>query len=153
MTKNELKAYQTWKAQRQRCNNKNATSYQYWGGKGIKVEYGSREFVHWFLLELKKFKGKDPVVSRLDHSKNYCFSNVRLETRVDNSIDSHKRNIHKIVKTVFARKIGNKSWIKFSSIREASMFTGVEETNISRRSSGVYRSLHEKSGYEFKRSI
>lgn len=86
-----LRAYKTWQTQRQRCNNPNATSYEFWGAKGIQVEYSSREFIGWYLENISNKKFKSPVVSRIDHSKNYSLENVRMEERSENSKESTAR--------------------------------------------------------------
>lgn len=73
------KAYKSWCDQRQRCTNPNDPRYQWWGGKGIQVEYTSDEFVRWWVEEEKR-KGpfKRANCSRIDHTKNYSLDNIEL---------------------------------------------------------------------------
>ena len=80
------KAYQSWVDQRARCNNPNIDCYKYYGAKGIQVKYSSREFVGWWLEELKSFKGKKPTVSRINHDGHYEFGNIKLEDHFDNCV-------------------------------------------------------------------
>lgn len=74
-----LKAYQSYKNQKPRCSNKNVRSFRDYGAKKIKVEYSCREFIAWYLRELKKKTYKDPVIGRIDHSKNYDFDNIMID--------------------------------------------------------------------------
>ena len=82
---------ETYKNQKTRCLNKNVRSYRDYGAKGIKVEYSCREFVGWYLYQLMNKDFKDPVVSRIDHSMNYKFSNIRLDERSNNSKEAMQR--------------------------------------------------------------
>lgn len=49
--------------------------------------YDRRDFVSWWLFHIKAFKGKQPSISRLDHTKDYSFSNIRLEEKKENSCE------------------------------------------------------------------
>jgi len=80
------------RGQRHRCNNPNASDYKYYGGKGVKVIYTSKQFYAWFkkhrtLISL----GIKVNVDRINHSKNYSLSNVRLIPKIDNVIESNQR--------------------------------------------------------------
>lgn len=86
-SKKVTRAYRCFQDQVSRCYNTNHESYRYYGGKGIRVRYSSRDFVSWWLHEYKSFKGKRPTISRVNHSKDYCFANIRLE---DHSLNCTK---------------------------------------------------------------
>ena len=84
------------RGQRQRCNNPNASDFQHYGGKGVKVCYDSKEFFNWFKKHRKKIPLNIKVnVDRIDHDGNYCFSNIRLITKRQNVIESNKRRSRK----------------------------------------------------------
>jgi len=92
-------AFMSLKAQRQRCNNPKAYDYKWYGGKGIRVTYPTREFIGWFLEESKKFKREDKLsIDRLNHNKHYTFGNIQLVTRSENSREMARR--HKSVAIV-----------------------------------------------------
>ncbi len=55
-------------------------------------EMSVREFVGWWLNEMKTFKGKTPSVSRLDHSKGYSWDNFIIEELIDNIREAAQRN-------------------------------------------------------------
>lgn len=78
-------------AQRQRCSNKNNNSYKTYGAKGIRVEYGPREFIGWWLAEYKKKKWHMASVGRIDHSKNYSFDNIEMVEQADNALEMYER--------------------------------------------------------------
>jgi hypothetical protein len=81
MTKWVRKAHQSWSQQRQRAKSQPWT-----------CDYTSREFIGWWLREMKKKpKWKCPTVSRKDHNKGYCFSNIRLEEKRDNIKERNSR--------------------------------------------------------------
>ncbi len=78
--------------QRQRCSWKKDPSNKYY--INICVEYSLREYVSWWLFKLKSYpegwetpknRGLRPSCGRIDHNKNYCFENIRLESRRANT--------------------------------------------------------------------
>ncbi len=81
----QRKAYQVWFSQRDRCSSQKHASYKYYGAKGIKVKYGSREFMDWWVAEYEKCNYKKPSVGRIDHSKDYEFGNIEMLERGDNT--------------------------------------------------------------------
>lgn len=84
-------AYSSWKNQRNRCYNKKRKDYKYYGLRGVRVLYSSREFVGWWLEQIEKKFIKDPTIDRIDHSKDYCFQNIRMITRSENSKERYDR--------------------------------------------------------------
>ncbi len=86
------RAHQVFYDQKARCYNKKHKWYKYWGGKGIDQEYTCREFVSWWVFNLKTFKGKWPTVGRIDHSKNYSFDNIIMQDMSENCKESAARN-------------------------------------------------------------
>lgn len=83
--------YNVWSHQKERCNRVKHKSYKFYGAKGIRVEYSSREFVTWYLEQIKKFKGDKPSVGRIDHSKNYSLDNIEMVTCSENSKEMIRR--------------------------------------------------------------
>lgn len=47
-------------------------------------EMSSREFINWWLVEIKKFKGYRPTVGRKDHSRGYSWSNIEIQSMREN---------------------------------------------------------------------
>lgn len=81
----ERKAYRVWSSQRERCSSDKHPSYKYYGGKGVRVKYGSRDFISWFVNEIKNKNPISPSVGRIDHSKDYEFGNIEMVERGDNT--------------------------------------------------------------------
>lgn len=77
--------YNIWGIMKQRCNNPNASSYSYYGGKGIKVckewANNSRNFIEWSLSHGYR---DDLEIDRIDCSKDYCPENCRWVTKTEN---------------------------------------------------------------------
>lgn len=129
MTKKARQAYGSWKAQRERCYNKNCPKYKYSGAKGIKVKYSSREFVTWWLKELGNNDFKDPTCGRINHSKDYTFGNIRIEERVDNTKERNSRRRYARSKRVLCTDESGYV-VLYYSIGAAAKFTGVSKTSI-----------------------
>lgn len=156
MNKKAKMAYKSWISQRQRCYNKNNHGYKYYGFKGIRVLYSSREFIAWWINQQTKLNLKDPTTSRINHSDHYRFGNIRLETRSDNSKERIERcGPLKRARPVTQFKYPEMKLIRsFKSIQEASIFTGKNYMGIrdmcnGKNAAGVpYRKT--KDGFTFR---
>lgn len=136
MSKVEKKAFSTWTNQVNRCYRPNSVGYNHYGGKGIKVTYSAREFIGWYLEKISYFFGDKPQVGRIDHEKNYCFENIEIISKSENSREMLFRTGNKPNK---ARqkcvKVLDKSGVlvkKFDCISEAAVFLGVWASTVSR---------------------
>jgi hypothetical protein len=79
--------YRRYTAMRNRCNNKNAADFKYYGGKGICVEWGSFADFHAdmfdsFVGHAKKYGLQNTTLDRIEISKNYSLENCRWATRL-----------------------------------------------------------------------
>lgn len=151
--KNVLKAYNAWGNQFSRCCVKNSRSYKTYGLKGIKVEYSRRQLIYWFLNELKFTNIKNPVIGRIDHSKNYCFENIKLEDKSGNS----KERINRLgtpfkKRSVKILDINGKFIAMAKSFREAARIANVSCSTAHRILKGQitkprkYNFLYENGG-------
>lgn len=71
--------YRVWQNMKQRCYNTNATGYEHWGGRGIKVCDKWKNSFTEFLKDMgEKPKGKS--LDRIDFNGNYELSNCRWAT-------------------------------------------------------------------------
>jgi len=103
MDKIPLRAYVSWLNQYQRCYNKKHHAYKWYGAKGIEREWGSAEFVGWYVDQLlSRDSWSSPVVSRFGDKGNYRKGNCSVRERSENASlhisDNHKKIISKIGK-------------------------------------------------------
>lgn len=91
LNKVQKKAYSAYTGQWNRCNNPNASDYQYYGGRGIKVKYSRIEFMKWYVEKLNEYPGTEPTISRTDHDGDYCFENIKVESFTENRSERWKR--------------------------------------------------------------
>jgi hypothetical protein len=88
--------YQVWVGIKQRCYNKNAFGYKYWGERGIKIcdEWveDPKCFINW---ALNNGWEKGLEIDRIDNDKGYFSNNVRFVTHQKNMCNQrllHKNN-------------------------------------------------------------
>jgi hypothetical protein len=82
---------------RQRCNNPNCISYQYYGGRGIK-NYLTKEDIKFLWFRDKAFKMKHPHIHRKNVDKNYTKFNCKFIEKIDHEIIHLKLRLkHKII--------------------------------------------------------
>ncbi len=123
MSKDARQGYVSWANQRAKCYNSKDPCFKWYGDKGIEVLYNSRDFVSWWLHNLSLKSWKDPTVGRIDHDGNYCFANIVMEERTDNSMERFERHgiIHDCSQEIIQRDFKTKTPIRsFKSIDHAS---------------------------------
>lgn len=114
---------------KQRCDDKNADNYKYYGGKGILCEYIS--FADFFYSEFKKFLkgyekyGKNVSPDRINVFENYSESNVRW---IDFAKQAQNKENTKIIIGISPE---NKRY-EFVSIREFSKIHNIDRRYISK---------------------
>lgn len=103
------KLYRRWRSMRNRCNDKNSTSYKDYGGRGIFVckEWNESylEFKKWSLSHGYK---EDLTIERIDNDGPYSPENCRFATRKEqahNRRDTRLITIGKVTKPA-------KEWVK-----------------------------------------
>jgi len=93
----EHKLYQCWKNMKSRCSRPNHTSYQSYGGRGIKVcakwSNSYKAFERWALDN-----GYDDNLNldRIDNNKGYGPNNCQWLTKSENTIKAHRNLGHNI---------------------------------------------------------
>jgi uncharacterized protein YkuJ len=134
-------AHRKWRMQRSRCNNPKVTHYENYGGKGIRVEYTSRQFIAWYIEKMKTYVGDHsrPSVGRINHEKNYNFSNIELISVAANSRERMARlgspNPARAI-VIIDKKTGERLAIA-NATREAAYLTGFSQVQVARLCRGV----------------
>ncbi len=72
--------YSSWCAMKNRCNNKNATHYERYGGRGITYNPTWNDF-NVFLNDMGLKPDSSMELERINNDKHYCKENCRWATR------------------------------------------------------------------------
>lgn len=97
-------------------------------------EMSVREFIGWWLEQMKTYSGKKPSVSRIDHSKGYSWDNFIIEELSENTRECAKRiRLHdKTKRRVFVYRKDNGALTgSFSSATSAASFFGINHCHLS----------------------
>jgi len=73
-----------------RCDNKKATQYKNYGGRGIKCLITVQELKMLYFRD-KAFAMKKPSIDRINNDGNYCLENCRYVEQSKNSAERNKR--------------------------------------------------------------
>lgn len=138
------KAYYSWTGQMAKCSNPKNALYKYYGAKGIKVKYSSREFIGWWLERSKeRTHWKKRNCGRLDHDKDYSFDNITLQESSENIAERNTRVSSKKVAVFFYGKY----LCSFKSVKDVAQAFKTDKTYISKRCRGVV--ISDLNGYNF----
>lgn len=91
--KNNPKLYNSWRAMKYRCNNPNASDYKYYGGKGIKITPEWDSFKGFAAFAVASGYEEGLTIDRVDPTKDYCPSNCRWISRVENVTRSNRSRL------------------------------------------------------------
>ena len=87
------KLYTTWSMMKSRCNNQNATRYECYGGRGIKVcDEWMNDFKTFYnyVSKLPHFNEPGYTLDRINNDGNYEPGNVRWATRKEQNINRRR---------------------------------------------------------------
>lgn len=130
-------------------------AYEAFGGlkarsKKLKLprpEIAAREFIAWWLDELKSFKGTRATCGRIDHSKGYSWENIEMQDMAENSREMARRTLaNKREQSVHGKKVfvfvknTNMMTGIFPSIRTAASFFKISQRQVQFLVRGKYKS-------------
>lgn len=80
--KSNSSEYRIWTAMKQRCNNPRAYSFNYYGGRGIKIcdSWAARDGFTAFIKDMGEKPTKEHTLDRVNNDGNYEPSNCRWAT-------------------------------------------------------------------------
>lgn len=89
--------YQTWDGIKKRCYQKNATGYNNYGARGIKMCNEWKESFWNFVKDMGKKPFKACSIERLDNNENYCKDNCTWASSKEQS-ENKRNNIYIVYK-------------------------------------------------------
>lgn len=92
----ELKLYKKFAAMKSRCESPDTKDYQFYGARGISVEFSDfKEFVSYMLSEFSEKDLATYEIDRIDNNGSYSAGNIRLVSHRENC--SNTRKVTKIL--------------------------------------------------------
>ena len=88
--KSDTRIYSIWKDMRKRCNNKNATNYSNYGGRGIKVCTEWDNFEEFYNWSMDNGYNENLSIDRIDFNGDYEPNNCRWTTSVRQNRNTRK---------------------------------------------------------------
>lgn len=82
----KTRLYNTWANMKQRCNNPNNKSYEYYGGRGIIICKEWCDFINFYNWAINNGYADNLSIDRIDVNGNYCPENCRF---VDSTTQSN----------------------------------------------------------------
>lgn len=106
------RVYTTWISMNQRCYNPKASSYEYYGARGITVCRAWRESFVAFYRDMGEPPTSQHSIGRRDSNQGYSLSNCRWETPIEQN-RNYSRN-HRV--TAFGKTLCLEEWAEHLNI-------------------------------------
>lgn len=128
----KTRLYKTWESMRQRCNNKNSSGYNSYGGRGIRVcdewsDFGSfRDWAYANGYDDTAPKGRC-TLDRIDNDGDYEPSNCRWvdsKTQAQNRSATHKYEYNGEILSI--RELSDKTGVNYSLLYRRIIVDGID---------------------------
>jgi hypothetical protein len=116
----------TWKRMRKRCSNPNATQFQDYGGRGIKVCERWKKFEN-FLADMGTRPGIGYSIDRIDVNGNYCPENCRWATAKEQANNTRRNRIL----VAFGKEMTLKQWAETTGLPDYCIRLRIDRYNWS----------------------
>ena len=162
----DYECYVSIRQAKQRCENKNATSFERYGGRGIKFLFSSQKEA-FFILKKSYYSARRkhclqrPAINRIDNDGHYEVGNIQWIPTSENTRQMHRDNRHNTRMKVSMKKNANNAAISrkkkvmcvttgvlFNSAREAAKKTNATFQHISACCLNKRKSAGKTSGGE-----
>lgn len=137
------KAYGTWSSMRTRCNNEKSAEYRWYGAKGVKVCERWKDY-ETFLADMGH-PDPDLELDRIDPTGNYCPSNCRWVTRIEQM--QNLRNTLWI--TAHGFTLTTTQWSARTGIKKKTIYDRVARYGWSHEDAVTYKA--DKRGWDHRR--
>jgi hypothetical protein len=143
------KLYKIWRALKSRCDNKNHSKYEYYGGKGIRYSLkwsnyvGFKEDMNLRFIKYSRLYGEENIsIERIDSNKNYTKNNCTFTHKYNQNGNTKK------TKWFIATNLKTGEQIKAKNIRKFAREHNLPHRKITRILSGVTKK--SKINWSFK---
>jgi hypothetical protein len=135
--------YKHWKSGRQRCNDKKASNYKYYGAKGIQFLLIQEEVKKlWF--ESCSWRFKEAQLSRKNHNKDYTYNNCYF---LEKKVNVSERNNRVLSKPIYQLDLNENILVEWPSIQCAFDKLNINKCHIN---ACALNRLHCKTAGGFK---
>jgi len=111
------KLYKIWANMKSRCNNPNASHYEYYGGKGIKICEEWHDFKAFQIWAANNGYSDGLTIDRIDNDKDYCPDNCRWITkRQQASNKSNNQKVSYLGKTMTIAEWSNETKLSYYAL-------------------------------------
>lgn len=114
--------YSTWCNIKNRCYNKKATGYKYWGGSGIRMSKSWFDSFEQFFADMGKIPN-GMTMERVDNSKDYSKDNCKWGTREEQN--NNRRN--SLRATYKGKKYSIQELVKILGIKYATIYKRIQQ--------------------------